>query len=332
MNRRVLSIFWHSVDPVFTDGGNPTVAVFQEQIAYLTKRYTPITISEFLEFRRDKGSARYGRKPPVLLGFDDGFKNVIRHALPVLEEFRVPAVFFVIGEVLKNPYFVPWYVERKHLLRRAIKNTVAYRNLRFELSLREDRAKLRYLFDASFTACKSDADRQRILTEFANALAVKRPSGTDLDEDLRFVDRNDLAELASSSMLTVASHAMTHRDLAQLSNADQAHELTQSDLVLRSHCRSYFPVIAYPNGSFNSDTIVIARRIYHAGFAVLLGSSYRDLYAYPRIGLGHNSVRELAYTISAKRRNCILPVKRLLHVTGIRSVEAWVRAGSAGGR
>jgi peptidoglycan/xylan/chitin deacetylase (PgdA/CDA1 family) len=320
-NPKILSVFWHSVDdnPVLPNGPNPTVSVFREHIKFFTENYTPITISEFLRIRQEKRLIFSYNKPPVLLGFDDGFKNVIRYALPVLEEFKVPTLFFVIGEILRSPDFVPWYVERKHLLRKTVARTVAYGNRSFNLSLRQDRAKLMRVFDASFETCVAEADRQNLMRDFAEVLGVHRPKRADLDEDLKFIDAKDLANLMPSSLVTVASHAMTHRDLATLSYDEQVYELEQSDLLLRQHCPSYYPVIAYPNGSFNKDTIVIAKGIYKAGFAVLLGSSYGNVYAYPRIGLRHDSVQELAYAISAKRLNYIFPVKRLLHVAGIRS-------------
>jgi hypothetical protein len=111
---------------------------------------------------------------------------------------------------------------------------------------------------------------------------------------------------------------MTHRYLATLTYAEQAYELEQSDLLLCEQCPSYYPVVAYPLGSFNDDTLSIANRIYKAGFATFLGSSYSNLYAYPRIGLGHNAVEELAYILSPKRLKYILPLKRFLHITGIR--------------
>ena len=261
--------------------------------------------------RDGKLAAHSCDKPPVLLGFDDGFKNVIRNALPVLEEFKVPALFFVIGEVLQNPSFVPWYVERRYLIRKAAERKPVQDNAMIDLCQPRDRANLQHRVDASFRACRSEDDRQRLLTDFANFLGVSRPTGPDLDDDLKFVDREDLSSLAPSSFLTVASHAMTHRDLETLTYDDQVHELGQSDRLLRD-CSSYYPVIAYPNGSFNKDTISIARGIYRGGFAVLRGSSYGNVFAYPRIGIGRDSVQELSYAISAKRRTYVLPLKRFL--------------------
>jgi len=89
--------------------------------------------------------------------------------------------------------------------------------------------------------------------------------------------------------------------------------------LLRKYCPSYYPIIAYPGGAANADTISIAKHIYKAGFAVFLGSSYKNLFAYPRLGLGYDTVQDLDYVVSAKRLNYILPVKRFLFQTGILS-------------
>jgi peptidoglycan/xylan/chitin deacetylase (PgdA/CDA1 family) len=321
---KLLSVFWHSVEGGSNSANraDPTVPLFRDQVKFLTSNYTPVSTLEFLRIHQDKRLIYSYDKPPVLLGFDDGFKNVIRYALPVLDEFKVPAVFFVIGEILKNPNFVPWYIEVKQLVRRARRETVLYNNTYLDLSLQEDGVRLRRLFAASIRAAKSEADRQKLLIHLAELLGIDRPDGPDLDEDLRFVDREDLTSLTSSSRLTVASHAMTHRYLATLTYEEQASELEQSNRVLQEYCPSYYPVVAYPLGSFNQDTVNIASRIYKAGFATFLGSSYRNLYAYPRIGLGRNSVQELAYAVSPKRLNYILPLKRFLHATGIRRMGA----------
>ena len=321
---KILSVFWHSVehDSFSFSRTNPTMRLFKEHIRFLVKNYTPISIFDFVRLHDHKGLVRSYKKPPVLLGFDDGFKNVIRHALPILEEFKAPAVLFVIGEILSNPQFVPWYVERKHLLRKAKPRSTIYGRVRINLALQQDRAKLRRLFDASFSACKSETGRQDLLKNLADLSGVDRPKRTDLDDDLQFVDRDDLASLAPSSLVTVGSHALTHRDLATLSYEEQVEELRRSDFLLRESCAAYYPALAYPNGSFNRDTITIAKSIYKVGFAVLHGSSYGNLHAYPRIGLTHDSLQELAYIISTKRRNYVLPMKRVLHAAGV----DWARA------
>ncbi len=320
---RVLSLFWHSIEPdsipsEHLDGSNSTVSLFREQIRFIVEHFTPISIYDFMELTRSSHLFRSYSKQPVLLGFDDGFRNVLTQALPIVNEFRIPAVFFVTGEILKNPAFVPWFVEFKQLIRKARERVIHYGEVRIDLSLRQDYITLVHMFSASFRACKCESERQRLLTNLADSLGLGRIVGSELDADLQFATQQDLATLSASSLLTVASHAMTHRYLGSLTYEEQVEELAQSDSLLRKLCPSYYPVIAYPGGSFNTDTIAIAKRIYRAGFAVFSGSSYRNRYAHPRIGINYAPMQKFVYTVSPMRMNFLLPLKRLLHRVGIR--------------
>ena len=131
---RVLSLFWHSVEhdniqSEYLDGTNPTVSMFRDQLNFLVENYSPISTFDFMRIIANKELTCSYAKPPVLLGFDDGFKNVVDLALPIIDEFQVPAMFFVLGEVLKDPGFTPWYVEGKHILRRTERKTLFYGNI-----------------------------------------------------------------------------------------------------------------------------------------------------------------------------------------------------------
>jgi peptidoglycan/xylan/chitin deacetylase (PgdA/CDA1 family) len=262
----------------------------------------------------------YG-KPPVLLGFDDGFRTVIVNGLPILAQFNAPAIFFVVASVLKDPDFVPWFVEVRHILRKAKHKQIVYRGVDLDLTCRQDIMRVRRVLERNVRACRSEDERQRLLTAFATVFGVRRPIAAELDQDLRLVTRGDLGQLDGSPILAVGSHAMTHRHLADLSYEDQQYELSQSDSILREHSQVYCPVVAYPSGSFNATTVGIARDIYKAGFGVFLGSSYRNRFAYPRVGLGQHSAGEVAYVLSSVRLNWLLPIRKWLHVTGLRRVD-----------
>ena len=190
----------------------------------------------------------------MLLGFDDGFKNVIRYALPVLDEFKVPAVFFVIGRDSEEPQFCALVCGGEAACSQGEKkDRYFYDNTYLDLSLQEDGVRLRGLFDASIRASKSEADRQKLLTHLAELLCVDRPEGPELDEDLKFVDREDLISLPSSSRLTVASHAMTHRYLAT-HTTNKLMNWSRAIFYCRSIVHRTTRVVAYPLGSFNDDT------------------------------------------------------------------------------
>ena len=62
-------------------------------LAWLDTRFDFLTPEEFLD----------GAAGGVLLTFDDGFANNYFNALPVLEIFQAPAVFFVTTQHVRNP-------------------------------------------------------------------------------------------------------------------------------------------------------------------------------------------------------------------------------------
>ncbi|MDR4506262.1 MAG: polysaccharide deacetylase family protein [Candidatus Scalindua sp.] len=330
---KILNLYWHSVEPdsinpLYLDDLNPTASLFREHIKYIADNYNPISISEYMEITSDKSLIRSYTKPPVVIGFDDGFKNVIKYALPVLNEYQVPAVFFVVGEILRNPDFVPWFVEMFHLMRKAERKSIVFDNVQIDLTSKQSCRLLRRMVINSIKGCTLEEDRQRLLTNLAGLVGVERPRASDLEECLGFVSKEDLSNIGSDSLLTIASHGMTHRHLESLTYDEQVYELEQSDLLLKEHCPSYYPVISYPDGSFNSDTIEIAKGVYRSGFATSKNTSYANLYTYPRICIGYTTVQDLVYATcftfskallhpsrktSFIRMNFLLPLKRFFH-------------------
>ena len=323
---KIISVFWHSVKPdsinpeifVFP---HPPVSLFRENIIFIVNNYTPISIYEFIKIGQNAKLKRHYKKPPILLGFDDGFKNVITHALPILEEFNVPALFFVCGEILKNPDFIPWDSEIVYLLRRTRKRTIYFCKKRFDLDSLLKIGLLRNFVCSFFRACKSEEERQKLLNDFATTLGIDRPvNSLDMDDDYHLVSKEELSSLESTCLLTIASHAMTHRTLTTMTYEEQKYELEMSDLLFRENVQSYYPTIAYPQSLFNMDSVRIAKQIYKSAFGGLLGVAYNNIYAYPRLCIGYRTVEELKYVLSSLYRNIIFPVKRVLHSIGVRKI------------
>lgn len=75
---------------------------FAEQLEVLSKLARPITLQELVQGLPD------GKLPPraVVLTFDDGYADVYCRALPLLEQFQVPATVFVASGYLDGHF--PW--------------------------------------------------------------------------------------------------------------------------------------------------------------------------------------------------------------------------------
>ncbi len=92
-DRRLRVLMYHKVNDL---PGNPLsvpVGVFDEQMAQLRELgYTVVALDQVLEYYAN-GTELPSRS--VLITFDDGYRDNLEHAAPVLERYGYPAVLFV---------------------------------------------------------------------------------------------------------------------------------------------------------------------------------------------------------------------------------------------
>src|SRR4051794_39451160 len=72
-----------------------TVGSFAAQMAWLTlAKYTSITLDQLLDHRAGRGALP---PHPVLITFDDGFQDVFDYAVPILQQRRFTATFYLVA-------------------------------------------------------------------------------------------------------------------------------------------------------------------------------------------------------------------------------------------
>ena len=88
--------YYHRVGP-FRDGAprkmNASPEAFREHMSVLARKAHPMAIGDLV------ACAREGRPLPrgaVAVTFDDGYRDLMEFALPVLQEFKIPASFFIV--------------------------------------------------------------------------------------------------------------------------------------------------------------------------------------------------------------------------------------------
>ena len=88
---------YHGVESPPSNPFAVSVEDFEKQIAYITKHFEVIDFDTFLKWKQGEYESP---NPKVVLTFDDGFKNNLSHAAPILEKYGAAATFFVIGSKL----------------------------------------------------------------------------------------------------------------------------------------------------------------------------------------------------------------------------------------
>lgn len=172
----------------------------------------------------------------ALLTFDDGYYNNIR-ALPVLEEFRAPAVLFVSSNYMKQGKAYWWDVVYRESKKRG----------------RREREIQRVI--ARYKRLKTNDVEAQLRNEFgADAL---RPLG-NLD---RPFTPAELREFANHPLISLGNHTSDHAILTNYSAEEVHAQIQGAQDDIRAMTGKSAGIIAYPNGDESPAILEAAKNV-----------------------------------------------------------------------
>jgi peptidoglycan/xylan/chitin deacetylase (PgdA/CDA1 family) len=248
-------------------------ATFERHLQFLRRHFTIVGLEEFREWLLNR---RRFALPPCLITFDDGWKDNLTHACPVLKAQGLPAVIFLPTAYIGTGE--PFWQERlSRLLYRLGQNPI----------LRKHPVVARHALDDLFATQQSDlADRactlarsfknrnpQEVDTIVAEVAAVLAPLATadDRADVDTFLSWKDVQNLRPDG-ITFGSHTVTHRILTQIDSATVAEELAESKRTLEQRLGAPVRVLAYPNGNHDAGICQQAREAgYDLAFTTIPG-------------------------------------------------------------
>jgi peptidoglycan/xylan/chitin deacetylase (PgdA/CDA1 family) len=104
---------YHSVSPAACDYNAVSTKAFAEQMNWLANERHPLTLEEVRTVLQG-GQVSEGS---VLITFDDGYQDLVDHAIPVLQKHSIPAIFFLLIEAMgsNDLWNTRAHVTRRHL-------------------------------------------------------------------------------------------------------------------------------------------------------------------------------------------------------------------------
>ena len=231
---------------------------FRAQLLFLKNHFN------IVRFDEDWSSLK---KPSVAVTFDDSYADNFFEALPVLEEARVPATFFVSTGIIgaKQAF---WWDE----LERIVFGDWSFSE-RFELEdsrfgrawttgsvLKRDR----FYREIYPLMKKIDAKRRN---SWLTQLRQWAKAGEEWCEVNRVMTVDELQRLGQSRWVTVGAHTINHPQLSSLSAPEQRKEIKGSKEQLESWLGGEVKVFSYPFGGrsdYTQETVQICRE---TGFA-----------------------------------------------------------------
>jgi peptidoglycan/xylan/chitin deacetylase (PgdA/CDA1 family) len=240
-------------DPFF--GAVPT-DVFERQMAYLARHYRVLTVEELVERMRDHRLPRNA----VAVTFDDGYRDTLTHAAPILARYGLPATIFLATGFIGTGE-VPW-VDRLALALRTTTAASVTPPGGGALRLTDTAARLRAL-EATLVALKrlAEADLRRTVDDLVERLGV--PDAACLKGlMLTWDDVHALAGLGFS----IGAHTVNHPILSRVAPERAWSEITGSRTMIASACGRTPTAFAYPNGRPEDYTETVTRMVREAGF------------------------------------------------------------------
>jgi peptidoglycan/xylan/chitin deacetylase (PgdA/CDA1 family) len=280
--QQVRNFLFHQVNPKRDPIWDPVdVPLFYKCIRYISKKYKIIPV-EYLPDIRPEFIHKY-----ATISLDDGYKDNITFAAPVLDKYKVKASFFVVTDCVEKN--IPtWTHELEYLFQHTGKIKI---DLCFDFMSHSMKVSELLNADQRISYVKKLVPFIKTLTNEQRELVIEtvRTTFDDVEIPGMMMDWNDIRQLANHGH-AIGSHTVTHRILTDLKNeAEIKKELVDSGNLIAKHIGRFPEMISYPIGYYNENIISQCKE---AGYKIGL-TTRQDVYdpqknsvfEIPRIGL-----------------------------------------------
>jgi peptidoglycan/xylan/chitin deacetylase (PgdA/CDA1 family) len=185
-----------------------------------------------------------GGPPFAALTFDDGYRDLVAFALPILERWQAPfAAYAATGYVGRTAPL--WWLELEEAVRRLDRIEVATGDFSMTLPSSSDEEK-NAAFRQLYWALRAGSE-ERLLRVVGDLAARAEVDGAALVEDL-CLDWNELAKLARHPLATIGAHTVNHRMLAKWPEEIARTEMAASKAEIENRLGASVRHFAYPVG------------------------------------------------------------------------------------
>jgi peptidoglycan/xylan/chitin deacetylase (PgdA/CDA1 family) len=253
---------------------------FTEHLEVLQNYYQPVTLKKLAQAKHS-GTIPYRA---VGVTFDDGYADNLHNAKPLLEQYRIPATFFVTtGHVGKEREF--WWDELQEILLQpgrlpdtlsllidgstqtwelgtAVEYSEEDRKCdRTQLAWQAQPGSRLFFYYSVWKVLRSlpNEKRDRVIEQI-QSWARAKPA---MRSQYRLMSSEEVRTLGEGELVEVGAHTVTHPFLSAHATALQKAEIEQSKADLEALLQRPVTTFAYPYGDYAPETVKLARE---AGF------------------------------------------------------------------
>lgn len=246
----------------------------EEGLRLLAKHYHFISLADAVDMLR--GVTAF-RPHCLVLTFDDGYRNNLTFAWPVLQRLGIPAAIFpTVGNVEQRQPF--WFDRLDYAMQLPGNNgtEVVIGKTRVKLQ-QQNRSTLRKQCKELIVAAKSlpgdDLEIQIKVEEVIEKLEQggghKLAELFETDGWSAMLSWQDMQKMSTTKGISIGSHTLNHVRLNLVSDDTKKDQLIRSKNMLEQHLEVPCEYLCYPNGDYDDRTMEITSQL---GFKAALSS------------------------------------------------------------
>jgi peptidoglycan/xylan/chitin deacetylase (PgdA/CDA1 family) len=210
------------------------------------------------------GIATPGGRRFATVTADDGYRDNLREALPVLERHGVPLTIYVAPALIDGTAYLWWEVIEEIAQRNdRIRVETAGGTVKLDASTPSRKYAANSWLHDHFARTVAEIERHRVLT----ALAAAHGVDPDAPRRAALMDWDEIAEAAAHPLVTIGAHTVNHFNLRRLDEATALDEMVRSAEILQARLGVRPRHLAYPYGysdAVGAREVALAAK---AGFA-----------------------------------------------------------------
>ncbi len=264
-----------------------TEETFRSVIREVAENWCPLSISDLTERLR---SGRTIPKRAVVITFDDGFADNLTVALPILEDFCVPATVYVTTGFIDRS-IDPFQYDLASLVCASTEIEFGWAGQRRRWHLNSAVARTE-CYTEIYRHLKSSTATVRTAAMSGLMNGVRNLP----DHRVRYLTWEQLQELAASPLITIGGHTHSHLVLDAVNRDEMAADIERGRQLLQSRLRVAVRHFSYPYGHHDRT---VRRTVSNLGFQCAMETDRNrnrqpsDLFQIPRV----NVTNETAFTI-----------------------------------
>lgn len=253
--KKTINLIFHGVvnqDSTYYCPRHIEIKQFEKLIKYFKNNFQIISLDQAFEW---KAKGIKPKKNTLTISFDDGYKNNLTTALPLLEKYKIPTTFCISGVCLQHEiYPMLWHDVIDGMDYFFKSETYIFDNHEIHNFIDTKSGKHIYDIVKEVEADTRDRELKRLIEE--NKLMEKFE--TMPEEIWKLMNSAELEELSKSNVVTISSHGHYHYNLGLIDVKKATEDMHHSKVLIESIIGKTIDMFAYPDGHYTKEIKEIA--------------------------------------------------------------------------